>query len=1067
MLISGLFLIQFVFAEQKDAIGVRIMANTEHFPAAIWYQKQAKTNPSFSSGGGTPIQVDGYDGIKEGRTVYVNALNVVHPEIKAPYFCASEKDYTALLSGACAKGVKQENFYSNIYVITYNGNAGAEMENIFSQILANWKFNTNINLNTLCYNNCKDATSSLLYSGQQEVDEARSALRRDSRRLADMSYMQWVFEKYFEAYGKYPTLEAGTYIAGETLSLWPSWQETLGAQLGIALPYDPVNSFYPFEECPESEPDCYCDGYDPATCWDQKSRLFNGADSILGGLDNTGHDYKYTDGSGKIASLRNALVYYYRAYGNGASYEFNAKNWETPYIGESYILEMQAVRSDGNTKPMISNISKIKISPNDEIIVDIMAYDNDAFTEKLAWEFNTPPFSGKEGEGENVSCEITDLTSPAPCCIEKVELLDHPALASKLYGNFYKSYKKLKITSNNISSKCEGKIYIKVKDDGVKNLADSEMESAVYPLEVEVSNQAPVFISGIGDTYSAEIVVGYDWEGYFIKAQDMEDDILTYEILTKPDWIFFEGLDENAIKKDSSAGVKILGIPSIAETYIFNIQAKDSKEGIVSRELSIIVTNQDPVISSFPEDQEKHINENNEDENFSYQIDASDSDGHELTYSMTCESEKSEADCGDVLSIDSEKGKISSPDNFTISDFGEYKFTVNISDGYEGEAEESFSLKITPFCGNDVVENWEDGGIVEECDFKKECCVGCKWACPPYNTIELIPNDENRATAINNSGDLLKIPFPACRAFESKSLKIDAKVEEVTTGTVAGADIVFVTDVSGSMGLGFDDKPAPYTEQRIYYARNSLTSALEQLKESSVASKIGVGLVAFDGAVIDSSPVRNLTSQVDYDFLQILIQALVPRGSTNIAAGIKKGLEFLKFDISGDTVVKGSDFDDNRDKIIILLADGNGTAPSEELLTSAKSYSNFKIYTIALTNTNSLDQMCAWSSDNGNNCWRDNYSYKGTDNLNVMYSVIIGDIVNSLKPEDIVIKNSSGKIITTVQPDVNNNIFSIDLSEGVICSEIEQDLNYKVEFSGGGRMKFFNARINYCPFCAP
>lgn len=71
------------------------------------------------------------------------------------------------------------------------------------------------------------------------------------------------FDKCLETY---PELRAGTYEIGVGTSLWPSWNQTLGSELGASLPTDPVNNF---GNCSA------CVGCDPITCWDAINHVFH------------------------------------------------------------------------------------------------------------------------------------------------------------------------------------------------------------------------------------------------------------------------------------------------------------------------------------------------------------------------------------------------------------------------------------------------------------------------------------------------------------------------------------------------------------------------------------------------------------------------------------------------------------------------------------------------------------------------------------------------------------------------------------------------------------------------
>ena len=188
-----------------DAIAIRVMPNSEHFSPLIWYGKNIKLKGSPQN-----LMVDGYEAVRDGRTVYVNAANI---------------------SG--------NNFYTNIYIISYNQEAENKTIDIFGQILAHWKFNTNSEIN----------------SGQKQK------IIRDVKRLANLYELNLALANYKK--DTFPRLKSGSYIAGASVSTWPSWQATLGADLGATMPVDPVNKL---GGCPA--------GFDKKTCWNQTDKIF-------------------------------------------------------------------------------------------------------------------------------------------------------------------------------------------------------------------------------------------------------------------------------------------------------------------------------------------------------------------------------------------------------------------------------------------------------------------------------------------------------------------------------------------------------------------------------------------------------------------------------------------------------------------------------------------------------------------------------------------------------------------------------------------------------------------------
>lgn len=190
-----------------DAIAIRVMPNNNHTSPLVWYGENIKVKGSPQN-----LFVDGYAAVRDGRTVYVNAANI---------------------SG--------NDFYTNIYIISYNQEAENPTIDIFGQILAHWQFNTN-----------------------SEIDNIqKQKIIRDVKRLASLQDLNFALNSYINKNSSYPKLLAGSYVAGASVSTWPSWQATLGKELAITMPIDPVNKL---GTCPA--------GFDGKTCWNQADKMF-------------------------------------------------------------------------------------------------------------------------------------------------------------------------------------------------------------------------------------------------------------------------------------------------------------------------------------------------------------------------------------------------------------------------------------------------------------------------------------------------------------------------------------------------------------------------------------------------------------------------------------------------------------------------------------------------------------------------------------------------------------------------------------------------------------------------
>jgi len=215
---------------QGDAIGVKIMENPQRLPPLLWYNQNV-SNPASPS----YFAVDNYYALRDGRTVYVGAPDV---------------------------DTLNNNISSYIYIFSYNEGASSETVSIFNQLLGNLKFNYNIDNLT-----------------------EREELKRDLLRIYDVSEITNSLNNYYETKRRYPGLSSG-----ETYTTWPSWQYTLGSELGQSPPVDPINRFNGIcggevgtSYCPNdpSQPDYQCNG----TCYNPTNRVFS--------HPNGSHVYKY------------------------------------------------------------------------------------------------------------------------------------------------------------------------------------------------------------------------------------------------------------------------------------------------------------------------------------------------------------------------------------------------------------------------------------------------------------------------------------------------------------------------------------------------------------------------------------------------------------------------------------------------------------------------------------------------------------------------------------------------------------------------------------------------------
>lgn len=229
-----------------DAIAIRVYSNPDHYSALRWYRAMGF--------GGSPqsLIVDGYEAVRDGQTVYVNAGNV---------------DLEAV----------PEVLHTNIYVITYTLGAESATKDIFAQILARWTFNTNLAAGETWGGNpavCGEDASVRCLTDRDCAkkgfcDSAKAQVTRDTIRLSRLYDIDFLIRVYSQKHGHYPTLAAGTYLPQISLSVWPSWQNTLAKDLGSTLPVDPINKLI---DCAER--------FNPVTCWDERAKEFAWTENI-------------------------------------------------------------------------------------------------------------------------------------------------------------------------------------------------------------------------------------------------------------------------------------------------------------------------------------------------------------------------------------------------------------------------------------------------------------------------------------------------------------------------------------------------------------------------------------------------------------------------------------------------------------------------------------------------------------------------------------------------------------------------------------------------------------------
>ena len=238
--------------DSTDAIGLRIFANSKHLTSRSWYDSQS----FLQKGGGQNIVVDRYDGIKDGRSVYVSAANLA-----------------------------ENNLYTNIYLMSYNENSSSDTQEIFQRLLEKWHFNTNVDaagkiiitdLQICEKTTTKKCTRDSDCPTGEKCNALKTKLIRDTKRLTDLSSLATALSQSYElsdtdsAKKHYPLLAAGSYEIGHSTSKWPSWANTFSSELGAVAPLDPLNGF----NLPCTTPASVNESFDQESCWNDVTKQF-------------------------------------------------------------------------------------------------------------------------------------------------------------------------------------------------------------------------------------------------------------------------------------------------------------------------------------------------------------------------------------------------------------------------------------------------------------------------------------------------------------------------------------------------------------------------------------------------------------------------------------------------------------------------------------------------------------------------------------------------------------------------------------------------------------------------
>lgn len=605
-----------VLANSSDAIAVRIIPNPDHYSVSRWFASQNFIGSPQS------VNIDGYDIIRDGRTAYVDIANI-----------------------------QGRNLYTNILIISYNQDFEVSTVDIFGQLIKNLKFNTNISelgkcsvtTNAACLYN-KDCPAGEYCNSQ------KAKIIRDVKRLEDLSMIKSSLGDYKKSNDSYVQLKSGTYIPGISLSTWPSWQQTLGAELGAGLPVDPLNKL---GDCP---------GYNSITCWDEKN-------------------LKFASNLSNFELPADSHVYLYYSSNNGQTVRYCAQ-MESGYanIAGSNCFEDRKI----NNHPNIDSVS-LSGTPGEEFVGYATLSDPDNDELSLSVDLDTPDrntWTSKNWKWEAGKNNFVVLPTANP------------------------NQKKIYALKTGDYSSVPGYYKVKLSVNDGKGEANS-IFSQVYPItlnqaQISISNitETAVIGSGISASMSGRDANGEDIRQVFFQSANLDGTSLS-EAELKDMGFSLSGVSLSEIfKNKQKTGV-----------YTVNVSSSNTGRGGSTAAFVYKITNTPPVLNKLVANFSNNTSQTcNNSENCTIAIDngeaatitltASDTPNHIVSYSL-------KDNFSNSIKIDASSGKITGLEklNYKSSSDKIFNISVKMSDQYCSNSKEeecssvySFNVLVKGYC---------------------------------------------------------------------------------------------------------------------------------------------------------------------------------------------------------------------------------------------------------------------------------------------------------------------------------------------------------------------------------
>src|SRR3989339_61663 len=838
-----------------DAIAIRVIPNSEHLSAKNWYKRQGFTGSPQS------VIVDGYNGVRDGRTVYVNVSNVD--------------------DSGC--------IYTNIYLISYNQNAERVTMDIFSQIISHWKFNTNITGLGKCV---RKSMSICMLDSDCSRDEycvsKKAKLIRDTKRLEDFSEIKILLENYKEVHGYYPKLNAGTYLPNNSISVWPSWQERFSQEVGTTIPKDPVNKLG----------DCGDARFNEITCWDEEAKEF--ADAIPGdanldgwpGEEFNGFVSAIDPGGGSIVDWKIELVSPINSNEWVNAYDWN---WDAGFnnfsIENTAIINQRKIHATATGLASYQGLYQVKISVTNDKgltgskILDVNSYSHEieissiAETVVIGLPPNTFSFLGLDSSHNS----LTDIYFQS-ASLNGMPITTEAELNSH---GFSLSGMDILKTTTPVQRTGDYEIVVYVQDPTSQNIKKN------ISANITITNDRPNLFA-VGDQ---EIAIGNP-VSINILTSDPNGHNIFYFINIAP--------SGSNLTINNISGL-ITGTPDlIVHDYNVDVEVRDEYydntilpyEASIGVSFLLSVVNHPPVFGPTAINYQNGVTDSG---NFNIDngeiatilVNAIDPDpGHLVTYALL-------NNFSGAISINPNTGIISGLENLNFQGLSDMNFNIEVEarDQYcagsplnQCSVSTSFDLKVNKYCSS----NQASPGFV--------------------NSIHTEPSViYNMGSGINDPGAINDLMSAVALPSPNSCSTISGAVDLTASGIKRDRAIVFVFDTSSSMDGRFLIPPPSSPNQPIDLAKAALIDAINDLYNKAITVpqvNFQVGLIEFNDTAINHG-VGNIGSlAIRNDFISKV---------NGFVINDDRGTQTLSALNMAENMLGGIQADD---KIIILLSDG-------------------------------------------------------------------------------------------------------------------------------------------------